>query len=62
MNEKMKEQMAEFLPPEEIEIVITNLELRREFMESVFSTIQENYGSVAAFLEQEFGMTPEKRA
>lgn len=62
MNEKMKEQMAEFMPPEEVALVISNLELRREFMESVFSTIHENYGSVAEFLEQEFGMTPDKRA
>lgn len=62
MNNKMREQLAFVLSPEEVDEVIANLELRREFMEAVFATIKNSYGTIEAFLEQEFGMTAELRA
>ncbi|MFC0215427.1 tyrosine-protein phosphatase [Paenibacillus chartarius] len=62
MNEKIKQQLSEFMSPEEADRIVANMELRREFMEAVFTTIHKHYGSVSAFLEQEFGMTPGKRA
>lgn len=62
MNEQIKEQLAQVLPPEEAADAIAKLTLRREFMEAVFSSIDENYGGAESFLEREFGLTVEKRA
>ena len=61
MNESMKEQLAAHLPAEQVEQFVAGLELRRETMLAVFSAIDERYGSVEAFLEQEFGLDAEKR-
>lgn len=61
MNAAMKEQMAAYLSAEQTERMIAALELRRETMAALFSAIDERYGSVEAFLEQEFGMDAEKR-
>jgi len=62
MNEKIKKQLAEFLSAEEIADITAKLELRREFLEAVFTAIEDKYGTVDAFLEQEFGLTAERRA
>ncbi|MCC3374292.1 tyrosine-protein phosphatase [Cohnella sp. REN36] len=61
MNAAMKAQMAAYLSAEQTERLIAALELRRETMAALFSAIDERYGSVEAFLEQEFGMDAEKR-
>lgn len=62
MNEKMKEQLTGFLSAEELDRFMTALELRREYMEALFAEIDSRYGGVEGFLEQEFGMTADKRA
>jgi len=61
MNEGMREQLADHLPPEQVEQFVSALELRRETMLAVFSAIDDRYGSVEAFLEQQFGLDAEKR-
>ncbi|OMD60996.1 MULTISPECIES: tyrosine-protein phosphatase [Paenibacillus] len=61
MNEQIKAQVSQHLSPEEVDKVMASLELRREFMEAIFSAIDERYESIEAFLEQEFAITAEKR-
>ncbi|MNV91008.1 hypothetical protein D3C71_1854540 [compost metagenome] len=61
MNEQIKKQASQHLSPKEVDTVMAALILRREFMEAIFSAIDERYKSVEAFLEQEFGMTADKR-
>ncbi|WHY21779.1 tyrosine-protein phosphatase [Paenibacillus sp. G2S3] len=61
MNEQIKKQASQHLSPTEVDTVMAALILRREFMEAIFSAIDERYKSVDAFLEQEFGMTADKR-
>lgn len=61
MNEQIKAQASQHLSPKEVDSVMAALVLRREFMEVVFSAIDERYKSVEVFLEQEFGMTADKR-
>lgn len=60
MYEQMKDQLKEVISPEEADDIISKLELRREFMDAVFSAIDGNYGDADSFLEREFGLTEEK--
>ncbi|MDQ0061872.1 tyrosine-protein phosphatase [Paenibacillus harenae] len=62
MNEKMKEQLAELLDEEQMERMKAMFQLRREFMEAVFGAIDAKYGDTDSFLEQQFGLTADKRA
>lgn len=61
MNEQIKAQVSGHLSPEQVDTIMAALELRPEFMQGIFSAIEERYGSVEAFLEQEFDMTAGKR-
>ncbi|GLX69934.1 protein-tyrosine-phosphatase [Paenibacillus glycanilyticus] len=62
MNEQMKERMKPHLSEEQIEELMENMRLRQEFLDAVFSAIEESYGTFEAYLEQEFGIDAERRA
>lgn len=61
MHEEMKKRLAAHLSAEQAERFAAAIELRRETMLSVFAGIDERYGSVETFLEQEFNLNAEKR-
>lgn len=62
MNNKMREQLAELLDEEQMERLKAMFQLRREFMEAVFGAIDAKFGGTDSFLEQQFGLTADKRA
>lgn len=61
MNTKMKEMLAEVVSGEQLMKMQALFELRKEFLEAVFSAIDEKYGDVDTFMAKEFGLTAEKR-
>ncbi len=60
MFAQLKQQLGDVLSLKQAEQIFSQLELRREWMEAVFHTIDDQYGGTAPFMEQEFGLTAEK--
>lgn len=62
MNDQMRERLKPHLSEEQLEAVMENMRLRKEFLEAVFNAIETSYGTFEAYLEQEFGIDAERRA
>ncbi|MCY6371166.1 tyrosine-protein phosphatase [Clostridium ganghwense] len=61
-NESLIKSIQPILKDEEsIEICKALMEVRREYIESSLNTIKETYGSIEKYLEEEYGLSEEKR-
>jgi protein-tyrosine phosphatase len=62
LHETVMSELAPKLTPEKLELVMRMMDAREEFLESAFRAIDEKYGSMEAYFEQEFGLTQQKIA
>ena len=61
-NAKTIGQLSALLDPSEIEVMKGILEVRPEYLQAALDTIEEEYGSVDAYMRKGLGITPKERA
>ncbi|MFD0716283.1 tyrosine-protein phosphatase [Paenibacillus sp. GCM10027626] len=61
MYDQMRDRLKAYIPEDQMDTYMNMLQLRREFLEAVFGAIESTYGTIDAYLEQEFGLDAESR-